>query len=60
MACRRSDSDGAIDCQQGEAKRGYRGFVTVHCSSFSFFLEEWVFLYLSVELRVIAFHVIIY
>ena len=33
----------AIDCKQGEAKRSYRGFVTVvilkhhyHCSSFSF------------------------
>ena len=38
VACRRSDSDRAIDCQQlqGEAKRSYLGFVTVHCSSFSF------------------------
>ena len=38
-ACRRSDSadsDWAIDCQQGEAKRSWRGSVTVHCSFFSF------------------------
>ena len=59
VACRRSDSDRAIDCQQlqGEAKRSYLGFVTVLL--LVSFGRVGVFI-LVLVLRVIAFHVIIY
>ena len=60
VACRRlSDSVWAIDCQQGEARRSYRGFVKVHCSSSSFVWKSRCFYTLFV-LRIIAFHVITY
>ena len=55
----------AIDCQQREVKRRYRGFVIVVIGIIIvvlilvFFLEEYVFLLVFV-LRVLVFHVIIY
>ena len=57
VACRRSDSDRAIDCQQlqGEAKRSYRGFVTVHCSSFSFVWKGRYFILVSVYCVLLRF-----
>ena len=55
----------AKDCQQGEAKRSYRGFVTVVISIvlivLLLVLFERVGVFILVfALRVIAFHVIIY
>ena len=53
----------AIDCQQGEAKRSYRGFVTVVMIIIVLLLVLFgrvgVFILVFV-LSVIAFHVIIY
>ena len=56
----------SINCQQGEAKRSYRGFVTVVISIIIIVLllvlfgGVDVFIFVFVFLRVIAFHVIIY
>ena len=55
----------ANDCQQGEAKRSYRGFVTVVISIVIIVvllvLSRRVGVFILVfALRVIAFHVIIY
>ena len=56
----------ATNCQQGEAKRSYRGFVTVVISIIIIVLllvlfgGVDVFILVFVFLRVIAFHVIIY
>ena len=52
----------AIDCQQGEAKRSYRGFATVMIIIVLLLVlfERIVFFILVFVLSVIAFHVIIY